>query len=246
MHGVDVVIHLAGVVWGGAPEMHAVMVDGTANLIEAMRQTHVARLVLASSFLVYDWQRIDGVLTESSPLADEEFNRQGAYSVAKVRQEFMARRLCQEHSIQLVVLRPAAVVTKDNLDAADLGPRLGPLQVLIAPFRQLRLVKLDQVASAFTKACTVYIPDECAINLVDDLPLTAWQFACAARRNGQSFSALFPVPYWLVMGMARLIYPLFKLVQISQYLPGLLIPDRIAGRFKSVECDVQAWRRYLS
>lgn len=245
MQGIDVVIHLAGVVWGPATQMHDVMVDGTANLIAAMRQAHVTRLVVASSFLVYDWHQIDGVLTESSLLVDEHSNRQGAYSAAKVGQELMARKLCKMHDIQLVVLRPAAVVAQNQTNTADLGPRLGPLQVVIAPLRKLRLVMLEHVASAFVKACRANIPDGQAINLVDDRPLTAWQFACSARRDSDSFSVLFPLPYWLVLGMANLIYPVFKLMRLSRILPGLLIPDRVASRFKSLECDVQAWHRYL-
>lgn len=245
MQGIDVVIHLAGVVWGPATKMHDVMVDGTANVIEAMRQAHVARLVLASSFLVYDWQQIDGVLTESSPLADEQSNRQGAYSAAKVGQELMAHKLCKKHAIQLVVLRPAAVVAPNQFDAADLGPRLGPLQIVIAPLRKLRLVKLEHAVSAFVNACVANISDGQVINLVDDRPLTAWQFACNAHRNGQRISVLFPLPYWLVMGMAKLVYSVFKLMRLSRILPGLLIPDRVESRFKSVDCDVQAWRRYL-
>jgi len=245
MQGIDVVIHLAGVVWGAATQMHGVMVDGTANVIESMRQANVARLVLASSFLVYDWQRIDGVLTESSPLAHEKSNRQGAYSAAKVGQELMARKLCKTHDIQLVVLRPAAVVAPKQLNAADLGPRLGPLQVVIAPFRKLRLVKLEHAVSAFVKACAANIPDGQAINLLDDRPLTAWQFACSARRDSHGFSVLVPLPYWVVIGAARLIYPVFTLMRLSRFLPGLLIPERVESRFKSVECDVQAWHRYL-
>lgn len=245
MREVDVVIHLAGVVWGGTSQMQRTMVDGTANLIEAMRQVGVTRLILASSFSVYDWSQVNNTLTESAALADEGQTQQGPYSRAKVLQESTARRLCKEYGVHLTILRPAAVVASDNFDTADLGPRQGPLQLVIAPFRRLRLVKLEHVAAAFAAACSTNIPDGLVVNLVDDEPVSAWQLANRIRRDRGGAGLLLPLPYYLLMGGARVFFPLCKLLGLVRFLPGLLIPDRLACRFKSVTCDNSVWRRYL-
>ena len=66
--GVECVVHLAAVVRGTAAEQHAATVGGTARLLAAMARSPARRLVLASSFAVYDWDAIDGAVDESSPL----------------------------------------------------------------------------------------------------------------------------------------------------------------------------------
>ena len=243
--GNDVVIHLAGVVWGEPAHMHRIMVEGTANLIQAMQQAGVSRMVLASSFSVYDWRKVDNILTESTPLADDSISQQGPYSSAKTQQELTARQLCKQHGIHLAVLRPAAVVAPGKYQAADLGPQLGPLQVVIAPQRKLRLVKVEHAAAAFAAACLAKLPDGFTVNLVDDDSITAWQLAARIRRDSSKFGLLLPLPYGLLMGIARLLYPLCKLLGLTGFLPGLLIPERIACRFKSVACDNSVWQRYL-
>lgn len=245
MHDIDVVIHLAGVVWGEPLRMYGTMVDGTANLIEAMRQVGVSRLVLASSLAVYDWCKIETVLSEDAPLADSPTCQQGHYSHAKTQQELAARRLCRLHNIRLSILRPGAVCTLDKFEAADLGPRLGPLRVVIAPERILRLVRVEHVAEAMVAACTVNWPDGLTVNLVDDDRLTAWQLAVRLRRDDTKYSILLPLPYGLLMGFASLVHPLFKCMGLVRLLPGLLVPAQIACRFKSVSCDTRIWRQYL-
>src|SRR5215813_13513490 len=66
--GVDVLVHLAAAVTGGEDAQFASTVVGTENLIKAMARSGCRRLVLASSFSVYDWSSIHGVLDERSPL----------------------------------------------------------------------------------------------------------------------------------------------------------------------------------
>src|SRR3984893_6851371 len=53
--GVDVLIHLAAVVSGGEDAQFAGTVVGTERLLDAMASTTCRRLVLCSSFSVYDY-----------------------------------------------------------------------------------------------------------------------------------------------------------------------------------------------
>ena len=53
--GVDVLVHLAAAVSGGEDAQFAATVVGTERLLQAMAGTSCRRVVLASSFSVYDW-----------------------------------------------------------------------------------------------------------------------------------------------------------------------------------------------
>ncbi len=65
---VDVLLHLAAVVSGGEDAQFAGTVAGTERLLNAMTAGACKRLVLCSSFSVYDYSSVRGVLDEDSPL----------------------------------------------------------------------------------------------------------------------------------------------------------------------------------
>jgi len=245
MRGIDVVIHLAGIVWGNTSSMQGTMVGGTQHLFEAMRQAAVPHLILISSLSVYDWAKVQSPLTESSPVSQDSARKQGPYSQAKTEQELLTRSLCERYGVRLTVVRPGGVVAADNFDAADLGPRIGILQFVVSPRRRLRIVNIKHVADALAMACVADLPDGLIVNLVDDEPITAWELAGRLRDRGVGFHFMLPVPYLFIQGLADLIYPLTRLVRLEKFVPGLLCPSRIACRFKAIRCDTGVWRKYL-
>src|SRR5258708_26808862 len=54
--GVDVLVHLAAAVTGDEGRMFADTVQGTERLLSAMAKSGCRRIVLASTFAVYDWR----------------------------------------------------------------------------------------------------------------------------------------------------------------------------------------------
>src|SRR6202043_3820078 len=66
--GVDVLIHLAAVVSGAEDAQFAGTVVGTERLLDAMARSACQRLVLCSSFSVYDYSSIHRTLDEGSLL----------------------------------------------------------------------------------------------------------------------------------------------------------------------------------
>src|SRR3954471_566681 len=66
--GVDVLLHLAAVVSGGEDAQFAGTVAGSERLLEAMASSPCRRLVLCSSFSVYDYSSTRLTLDERSPL----------------------------------------------------------------------------------------------------------------------------------------------------------------------------------
>src|SRR3954467_14421835 len=69
VRGVDAVLHLAAAKSGDLYAQYGGTVVATENLLAAMDETGLSRIVLVSSFSVYDYLRIPAfsVLDESSP-----------------------------------------------------------------------------------------------------------------------------------------------------------------------------------
>ena len=113
--GVDVLLHLAAVVSGGEDAQFAGTVVGTERLLDAMAASGCRRLVLCSSFTVYDYSAIDRVLSEDSPLykTPEIYARDG-YTIAKWWQERVTRRFAEKQGWDLTVLRPGDIWGRDH------------------------------------------------------------------------------------------------------------------------------------
>ena len=105
--GIDVLIHLAAVVSGGEDAQFAGTVAGTERLLDAMATTSCRRLVLCSSFSVYDFSSARGILDENSPLhrIPDVYARDG-YTISKWWQERVTRRYAEQHGWDLTVSAP--------------------------------------------------------------------------------------------------------------------------------------------
>ena len=62
LDGVETVVHLVASVIGTDEQRLATAAAGTERLIEALTGSAVRRLVLASSYAVYDWSRLDSAV----------------------------------------------------------------------------------------------------------------------------------------------------------------------------------------
>src|SRR5215208_3710396 len=108
-HGVDTVVHTAGLIGGRVQESLSLAFDinlgGTRNVAEAVRLTGVRRLVHISTFGVYDRRR------KTSGPVTEGFARGGGrgYGNYKVAKELILEAYANLHGFELIVLRPANV-----------------------------------------------------------------------------------------------------------------------------------------
>src|SRR6185437_12765778 len=127
---VDCVLHLAAAKSGDMYAQYAGTVVATENLLAAMTDAGVRRIVAISSFSVYDYLKIRSfsVLSEDSPIETDAFNRD-EYAHTKVVQE----RLVREHATRLhwgfTILRPGVIFGKDNLFTARLGIQAGRIWI---------------------------------------------------------------------------------------------------------------------
>jgi UDP-glucose 4-epimerase len=101
--GADVVFHQAALRWTRCQEQprecQEVMVDGTFNVLEAAADTKVARVVLASSAVVYG-EPVRLPIAEDHPL-----NGTTVYGAAKVANEQLARAFAHLRELPTTTLR---------------------------------------------------------------------------------------------------------------------------------------------
>ena len=228
---VDVLVHLAAAVSGGEDAQFASTVVGTERLLEAMVHTGCRRVVLASSFSVYDWSAIEGVLDEDSPLEPVPalYQRDG-YSIAKSWQERLVREACAAHGWDLTVLRPGFIWGRDHADLAALGLKVGPVRVVIAPLARMPMTHVENCADLFALATVDPRARGETFNVVDGHGERIWDFTGEYQRRTGERSARIPVPYRLAHSVVSLAFE--SVFRRNPKLPQILIPCRLESRLK--------------
>jgi UDP-glucose 4-epimerase len=240
--GVDVLVHLAATMRGTPQEVFAGTVVCTENLLEAMRRAgSTRRIVLASSLAVYDWRAAITPVSEEGALEAAPFERDG-YTLAKLWQERVARRLAQENRWTLSVLRPGFIYGPGAVPVAGAGVSLGRVFVVVAPFAALPLTHVDNCARAFAAAAE----NDAAgtFNIVDDERISAWRYAA---RLTQGRALRLPVPYaaglaaaYAAQAVSRMLFP-----PSGGWLPRLLAPRCYRARFRRLDFDNRRLKQAL-
>jgi UDP-glucose 4-epimerase len=106
VEGVEVVFHLAGPVLGTARRdpfaSSKLQFEGTLNVLEASKSAGVAKVVVASSFYVYDGVPADDIVNEHSPLNPANMELFGAL---KLMAEQLTLAYHRKFGINYVILR---------------------------------------------------------------------------------------------------------------------------------------------
>ena len=247
IESVDAVVHLAAAVSGGEYGQFVAAVRGTERLLEAMAQTSVKRLVMASSFSVYDWSHIRGTLSEDSPVECEPYERDG-YAIAKIWQERVARRMSEEHQFQLTVLRPGFLWGSGNEYTYALGQQVGRFHLLVGPMRRPALSHVENCADAFVHATENPAAIGHTFNVIDTELPTVWLYAAEYLRGTGTSGIRVPIPYWLGKSITHLAQFTSRILFNGKgKLPSILIPCRFEARFKPMRFsnaklrDVLGW-----
>ncbi|HUN74841.1 MAG TPA: NAD(P)-dependent oxidoreductase [Steroidobacteraceae bacterium] len=229
--GVDVLVHLAAAVTGGDEAQFASTVTGTERLLTAMAETACRRIVLASSFSVYDWSVIRGTLDERSPLATgAALYRRDGYAIAKAWQERITRRFAAQHGWDLTVLRPGYIWGRDHGYLGGLGQRVGRLHIVVGPFSHLPLTHVDNCADLFARAASDPRAVGQTINVVDGPGERIWGYLGDHLKGTGERGTRVPVPYFVAFNIVRLAFA--TILKRNEKLPGLLIPCRFEARMK--------------
>ncbi len=242
--GVDVLVHLAAAVTGGEDAQFAATVVGTERLLEAMARTGCRRVVLASSFSVYDWSAIRGTLDEQSPVEPlpDLYERDG-YSISKSWQERVTRRACAAHGWDLTVLRPGFIWGRDHAYLAALGVQVSKLDVVIGPLSHLPMTHVENCADLFAVAATDPRAIGQTFNVVDGPGERIWSFLGEYLRRTGRRALRIPVPYRLAHLVVSAAFA--TVFRRNLKLPGILIPVRFESRLKPLRYTYRHAREVL-
>jgi nucleoside-diphosphate-sugar epimerase len=229
--GVDVLVHLAAAVTGDEGHMFAATVQGTERLLASMAKSNCRRIVLASTFAVYDWYGIKSVLDEGSPLeTDSRLNLRGAYPKTKYHQERVTRRVAAEFGWYLTVLRPGYIWGRGRPDIAACSVAIGRLYFVIGPATRLPLTHVENCADLFAKAATDPRAIAKTFNVVDGPGERIWTYVGDHLRLSGQGGIRVPVSYTLTSAAINVAYAAG--LNRRERLPNLLVPRRFEARLK--------------
>jgi len=240
LKGCDAVVHAAAALSGDEATQHAITVEGTRTLMEAMASAGVHRLVGIGSLSVYDHLTIPpgGELSENTPLESQPHLRD-VYARCKLAQDRLFAQFAQTPGAQAVILRPGIFYTERSLWQFALGKPLGPHAWLVmGPLTrdcEIPLVHVKDVASAIVNALAAGPElNGQAFNLVEPQAPSAPDLLARLHRR-DPHRRLVRLPWWLHRGLAVLASALAN----DRHLPGLLRPRWLAARFTRVHYNSQ-------
>ncbi|MBV8576448.1 MAG: NAD(P)-dependent oxidoreductase [Acetobacteraceae bacterium] len=241
---VDVLIHLAAVVSGGEVAQFAGTVAGTERLLDAMAASACRRLVLCSSFSVYDYSATGRILDEDSPLhlVPDVYTRDG-YTIAKWWQERVTRRFAETNGWDLTVLRPGFIWGRGHGYLAALGLQFGRHHLVIGPLTRIPMTHVENCADVFALVAADRRARGQTLNVVDGRGERIWTYLSDYMRGSGQPGWRLPVPYWLAISLVRLAYA--TLFRTASKVPSILIPQRFESRLKPLRFENRRLRETL-
>lgn len=235
VEGCDAVVSNAACKAGDFYTQFAGTVMTTENLLAAMANTGVKRLVAVSTFSVYGFLKMGDrdLLDENSPIDDDPIDRD-EYAQTKLVQEELAHGFVKEHGGKVTIIRPGVIYGRDNTWTARIGAELGENRCLVVGGRTiLPVTYVENCAEAIVLA----MENDQAIgetyNIVDDDLPTHRQYLRALNRHREPKMKSLPMP-WLVMRfIAALALGVNKLFLGRQAkIPSILRPAALHARCK--------------
>ncbi|CCD84535.1 putative UDP-glucose 4-epimerase (NAD-dependent epimerase/dehydratase) [Bradyrhizobium sp. ORS 285] len=241
---VDVLIHLAAVVSGGEDAQFAGTVGGTERLLEAMASSGCRRLVLCSSFSIYDYTATREVLDEAAPLQQTpDVYTRGGYTVAKWWQERVTRRLAETHGWDLTVLRPGFIWGRDHGYLAALGQQIGRHHVVIGPLTRIPMTHVENCADVFALAAVDPRAKGQTLNVVDAPGERVWTYLSDYISGTGARGVRLPVPHWLASAAVRLAFA--TVFRRATKVPAILTPKKFDAMLKPLRFDNRKLRETL-
>jgi 2-alkyl-3-oxoalkanoate reductase len=231
VRGVDAVIHLAAVLRGDYATQYAGTVTATENLLNAMTQAGVDRLIAISSFSVFDYSSIAAgeIIHEDSAIETNPSQRDG-YTQTKLIQEQRVRAFGQTGRV--TILRPSMIYGRDHLWNAHLGIKAGSrLWLQIGANGWMPITYVENCAEAIVLATQDKAIGQ-TLNIVDDkLPSQSAYIRHLAKQTSPPPKTVM-INWALLQPLANAAAQLNAVCKNKLKVPGLLVPARLAARFK--------------
>ena len=248
VEGVDAVIHCSAAMDGDLPTQLAITVEGTENLLNAMKQARVRRIIGISTFAIYDYLQIPAgaLLTEDSPL-EENFDARAPYIRAKRYQEDLIREHAAANGWRSTILRPGLVYGKDRTWFYHLGTHLGARRWLcLAGEGLLPITHVENCASAIVAALECDAASGQTANIVDDDLPTRRTYAEELAKRTKPAPSITTISWPALERAARSASWMNRTILRGKApVPGLLDPASLAARCKPLQYSNQRAKEAL-
>jgi 2-alkyl-3-oxoalkanoate reductase len=234
LQDVDVVIHAAAAKSGDLHDQFAGTVTTTQQLLDGMLRVGVDRMVLVSSFAVYDdrRRRSGEALDEDVPLRDPAATSD-PYSATKLLQEEVVASVAKSAGWSVTIARPGAVYGPDNLWTGRLGYETRRGWFCVGNDAALPMSYVENCADALahlaerTEGGVVR-----RVNVVDDAPPTQADYRQALIDRLGPPPRLVVLPWALVHTLLRLVDGVNRLLGRPLKLPRPLSLEAGIARWK--------------
>jgi nucleoside-diphosphate-sugar epimerase len=243
LEGAEMVIHLAAAKSGTFHDQYPATVRATQNLLAEAERAGIRRVVLVSSFAVYDYLRVPAhSLVDEETLLDDQGVDRDAYTQTKVLQEHVAREWARSSDCDLVVARPGVVVGPGQWWTYRLGEQFGQFWLLLGNRSQVPLTYVDNCAEAFVHLAVAEGVGGGTYNVFDEAPEQRWyRRQVIARAPGRSFRVAIP---WSVAATGVRVLSRWNAHRSAPFrLPGFLTPASLAVRAKPLRYSNERLRR---
>lgn len=234
VHGVEAAIHLAAAKSGDYASQFANTYVATQQLLAAMEESGLLRLVAISSFSVYDYlhQSEGATLDESTPLKSDP-QHCDIYTQMKLLQELLVRSFERDRQGDVTILRPGSIYGRGSLWNAHLGAKLkGNLWLKIGDRARIPLTYVENCAKAIVKALESPQAIGQTLNIVDDNLPTQREFIDLLANGGAEMPRTIPIGWTSMRSLARLVWSFSQISKHPFELPGIVNPARLHARFK--------------
>lgn len=249
--GVDAVYHLAAGMRGGHADIVLDSVVASRNLLDAIVEHRVRKVILTSSFSVYGVAtlRRGALVSEATPLETRPEARD-PYSFGKLRQERLFHDYQKRAGFQLVVLRPGVIYGPGGgALSARVGLQLPGVFMHVGGRNVLPLSYVENCAEAIALAGMQSHPSPDEVYNVhdDDLP-SCGRYLRAYRRNVAKLRTV-RAPYWSALLLSRF-FEWYHRRSLGQ-LPAFLTPYKAAtlwkgNRFDNSKLKQLGWKQLVS
>lgn len=235
LKGIDAVVHLAAAKQGNYDTQYANTVIATENLLKAMVEANIKRLVAISTFSVFDYLHIRDreMIQEDSPMESQPLHRD-VYAQTKLIQESLFRDFELKDRGEVTIIRPGIVYGRNNLWNSHLGVNLkNRLWIRIGGKALLPITYVENCAAAIVSAVERQEAIGKTLNIVDnDLPTQQVYIEKIVKHLPRHPSTI--AINWEIMRLLSRSAWLFNNVLLfgKIKLPGIMVPARLEARFK--------------
>ena len=233
LSGIEVLVHVAAAKKGTFHDQYPSTVKATQLVLNEALRAQVKRVILISSFAVYDYQSVrpGGTVDEQTPV-DEVAHGRDAYTDAKIMQEALAVAWAHRTRTPLVVARPGVVVGPDNWWTYRLGEQFGPLWLGFGSRAQVPVSDVRNCADAIAHLADLEISGVEIYNILDsEKPTQRWLRKQLARRM-RTRPVQVTIPWPVAFAFAHIATRINREVGSPLRLPGFLVPGSLAVRAK--------------